>query len=53
MSTALAEEALSECLKRSFYQSSPSDDAAESYNGSKDDTKCSICQVFFFSPLIE
>lgn len=46
VSTALTEEALSECLKKSFYQSSPSDNAAESCNEDKDDsdTKCSICQ---------
>ncbi|OIV97773.1 hypothetical protein TanjilG_12530 [Lupinus angustifolius] len=42
VSTALTEEALSECLKRSFYQ--PSDDAAGSCNEHKEDTKCSICQ---------
>ncbi|KAJ1420128.1 Zinc finger, RING-type [Sesbania bispinosa] len=44
VSTALTEEALSECLKRSFYQSSPSGEAAESCNEDKDDIKCSICQ---------
>ncbi|TKY74636.1 E3 ubiquitin-protein ligase HIP1 [Spatholobus suberectus] len=46
VSTALTEEALSECLKISFYQSSPSDSAAESCNQDKDDsdTKCIICQ---------
>ncbi|RDX58008.1 putative E3 ubiquitin-protein ligase HIP1, partial [Mucuna pruriens] len=46
VSTALTEEAVSECLKKSFYQSSPSDNAAESCNEDKDDsdTKCSICQ---------
>lgn len=46
VSTALTEEALSECIKKSFYQSSPSDDAAESSNEDKDDNdiKCSICQ---------
>ncbi|XP_061346180.1 E3 ubiquitin-protein ligase MBR2 [Gastrolobium bilobum] len=44
VSTALTEETLSECLKRSFYQSSPSDHAAESCNEDNDDTKCSICQ---------
>lgn len=45
VSTALTEEALSKCLKRSFYKSAPSDDTAESSNEDKDDTKCSICQV--------
>ncbi|XP_019438355.1 PREDICTED: probable E3 ubiquitin-protein ligase RHG1A isoform X2 [Lupinus angustifolius] len=44
VSTALTEEALSECLKRSFYQPSPSEDEAESCNEHKDDTNCSICQ---------
>ena len=45
VSTALTEETLSECLKKSVYQSSPSDNEAESCNEPKDDTKCSICQV--------
>ncbi|XP_027354849.1 E3 ubiquitin-protein ligase MBR2-like isoform X1 [Abrus precatorius] len=40
VSTAVTEEALSECLKKSFYQSN----AAESCNEDKDDIKCSICQ---------
>ncbi|OIV96530.1 hypothetical protein TanjilG_07922 [Lupinus angustifolius] len=44
VSTALTEEALSESLKRSFYQPLPRDDEAESSNEHKDDTKCSICQ---------
>ncbi|KAL5190136.1 putative E3 ubiquitin-protein ligase HIP1 [Glycine soja] len=44
VSTALTEETLSECLKKSFYQSPPSENAAESCNEHKDDTKCSICQ---------
>ncbi|KAE9587004.1 hypothetical protein Lal_00004943 [Lupinus albus] len=44
VSTALTEEALLECLKRSFYQPSPSDDEAERFNEHKDDTNCSICQ---------
>lgn len=39
VSTAVTEEALSECLKRSSYQYSDS--------ASKDDIKCSICQVLF------
>lgn len=47
VSTALPEEALSECLKRNSYHMSPSDKAAESCNENKDDIKCSICQVFF------
>ncbi|XP_061344734.1 uncharacterized protein LOC133290639 [Gastrolobium bilobum] len=44
VSTALTEEALSECLKRSIYHSEPSHDAAESSNEDKDDIKCCICQ---------
>lgn len=44
VSTALPEEALSECLKRNSYQPSPSDKAAESCNENMDDIKCSICQ---------
>ncbi|KAG4379195.1 hypothetical protein GLYMA_17G198300v4 [Glycine max] len=46
VSTALPEEALAECLKRSKYQSAPLDDADESCNEDKDDIKCCICQVF-------
>lgn len=45
VSTALTEEALSDSLKRSIYQSEPSDDAADYVNEEKDDTKCCICQV--------
>ncbi|TKY58234.1 E3 ubiquitin-protein ligase HIP1 [Spatholobus suberectus] len=44
VSTALTEEALAECLKKSIYQSAPSDDADESGNEEKDDIKCCICQ---------
>ncbi|XP_047164300.1 probable E3 ubiquitin-protein ligase HIP1 isoform X1 [Vigna umbellata] len=44
VSTALTEEALSECLKKSFFQSSPSENAVNSCKEAKDDTKCSICQ---------
>ncbi|KAF7830188.1 putative E3 ubiquitin-protein ligase RHG1A [Senna tora] len=46
VSTALTEEAISKCLKKSLYQSAPSDnDTAEGCNEDKDDdTKCSICQ---------
>lgn len=52
MSTALTEETLSECLKRSIYESTAPEDAAagcigEKDVGKKDDVKCSICQVFF------
>ncbi|XP_027331856.1 uncharacterized protein LOC113847149 isoform X2 [Abrus precatorius] len=44
VSTALTEEALSECLKTSTYQSAPSDDVAENCEEDKDDIKCCICQ---------
>ncbi|RDX79019.1 putative E3 ubiquitin-protein ligase HIP1, partial [Mucuna pruriens] len=44
VSTALPEEVLSECLKRSIVQSAPSDYADESCNEDMDDTKCCICQ---------
>ncbi|XP_020239773.1 E3 ubiquitin-protein ligase MBR2 isoform X2 [Cajanus cajan] len=44
VSTALTEEVLAECLKRSIYHSAPSDDADESFNEDKDDIKCCICQ---------
>lgn len=50
MSTALTEEALSECLKRSIYESAAPEDAAVGCSEHKDDVKCSICQVF--SPTI-
>lgn len=46
VSTALTEEALSECLKRSTYQPvSPEDAYGGSDDGHSDDVKCSICQV--------
>ncbi|KAK7293670.1 hypothetical protein RJT34_16542 [Clitoria ternatea] len=44
VSTALTEEALSESLKRSIYQSAPSDDGDENCNEDNDDIKCCICQ---------
>lgn len=44
VSTALTEEALSECLKRSVFVSAPSDDAADYFNENNDDIKCCICQ---------
>ncbi|KAM4086331.1 hypothetical protein ACJW30_10G093200 [Castanea mollissima] len=49
VSTALTEETLSECLKRSIYESTAPEDAAagcigENDVGKKDDVKCSICQ---------
>ena len=50
VSTALTEEALSECVKRTIYQSMPLEGVAISSNGDNDDVKCSICQVFFPQP---
>ncbi|KAF3945898.1 hypothetical protein CMV_027774 [Castanea mollissima] len=49
VSTALTEETLSECLKRSIYESTAPMDAAvgcigENDVGKKEDVKCSICQ---------
>ncbi|KAK2392260.1 hypothetical protein P8452_29196 [Trifolium repens] len=44
VSTAVTEEDLSECLKRSSFQSSPSENASKCCNENKDDIKCSICQ---------
>ena len=48
MSTALSEEALSKCLKKSIYEATSSEDANVSCDGEKDDVKCSICQVLFY-----
>ncbi|KAK1293320.1 hypothetical protein QJS10_CPB17g00023 [Acorus calamus] len=42
VSTALTEEALSSCLKRSIYSSATS--ASDGSGAREDDTKCSICQ---------
>nr|AFK36630.1 unknown [Lotus japonicus] len=42
VSTAVTEEALSECLKKNPYQPSASDNVT--CNENKDDIKCSICQ---------
>ncbi|KAG8656770.1 E3 ubiquitin-protein ligase MBR2 isoform X2 [Manihot esculenta] len=44
VSTALTEEALSECLKTSIYQSASLEDATLDLCGEKADIKCSICQ---------
>ncbi|KAK8345328.1 hypothetical protein V6Z12_A07G140700 [Gossypium hirsutum] len=44
VSTGLSEEALSKCLKRSIYDTASSEFANVSYEGEKDDVKCSICQ---------
>ncbi|XP_022754418.1 uncharacterized protein LOC111302830 [Durio zibethinus] len=44
VSTALSEEALSKCLKKSIYDATSSEDENVSCDGKKDDVKCSICQ---------
>ncbi|KAG2691718.1 hypothetical protein I3843_08G020800 [Carya illinoinensis] len=44
VSTALPEDALSECLKRSIHESIVPKDAGMGCSGDKDDVKCSICQ---------
>ncbi|KAJ6925048.1 hypothetical protein NC652_018099 [Populus alba x Populus x berolinensis] len=44
VSTALTEEAFSECLKTSIYESTPMEDATTNLEGDKDDIRCSICQ---------
>jgi len=49
VSTALTEEAFSECLKTSIYESTPMEDATTNLEGDKDDIRCSICQVLFCS----
>ena len=46
VSTALPEEAFSNCLRKSIYQFTPQEDASVSCDG-KEDVKCSICQVLF------
>jgi hypothetical protein len=46
VSTALTEEALSESLKKSIYESTSPEDAAAGCSGEKNDVKCSVCQVF-------
>ncbi|XP_065849118.1 E3 ubiquitin-protein ligase MBR2-like isoform X2 [Euphorbia lathyris] len=44
VSTALTEEALSECLKTSTYDSGSLKDKTSDLCGGKDDVKCSVCQ---------
>lgn len=44
VSTALTEEALSESLKKSIYESTSPEDAAAGCSGEKNDVKCSVCQ---------
>ncbi|XVE97257.1 hypothetical protein REPUB_Repub03eG0004700 [Reevesia pubescens] len=48
VSTALSEEALSKCLKISFYEATSLEDANVSCEGKNDDVKCSICQVLSY-----
>lgn len=45
MSTALSEEALSNCLRRSIYQGTQSKFQITGSHDDGDDIKCSICQV--------
>ncbi|XP_058771462.1 uncharacterized protein LOC131644867 isoform X2 [Vicia villosa] len=44
VSTALSEEALSNSLKKSVYESTPSDDAADCVDEDNNEIKCCICQ---------
>ncbi|CAK8570104.1 unnamed protein product [Lathyrus sativus] len=44
VSTGLSEEALSDSLKKSVYESTLSDDAADCVDEDNDDIKCCICQ---------
>ncbi|XP_059285509.1 probable E3 ubiquitin-protein ligase HIP1 [Lycium ferocissimum] len=44
VSTALPEEALSKCLRRSIYQGMASETEPLEADGYRDDVKCSICQ---------
>ncbi|XP_011076797.1 uncharacterized RING finger protein C4G3.12c-like [Sesamum indicum] len=44
VSTALSEEALSKCVRRSMYQTTPSEVRVAGLGKDGDDIKCSICQ---------
>ncbi|GMI94779.1 hypothetical protein like AT5G24870 [Hibiscus trionum] len=44
VSTALSEEAVSKCLKKSVYEATSLEDANVSCEVEKDDARCSICQ---------
>lgn len=44
VSTALSEESLSKCLKKSIYE----DENVRCEGEEEDDVKCSICQVLFY-----
>ncbi|PIN05030.1 hypothetical protein CDL12_22432 [Handroanthus impetiginosus] len=44
VSTAVSEEALLKCVRRSIYQSTPSEESVSGSGKDGDDSKCSICQ---------
>ncbi|XP_059292094.1 probable E3 ubiquitin-protein ligase RHG1A [Lycium ferocissimum] len=44
VSTALSEEALSKCLRKSIYHAMPSEIGEFGSNGNEDEVKCTICQ---------
>ncbi|CAN4075760.1 unnamed protein product [Withania somnifera] len=44
VSTALSEEALSKCIRKSIYQAMPFEIGEFGSNGSEDEVKCTICQ---------
>ncbi|KAK6116956.1 hypothetical protein DH2020_049331 [Rehmannia glutinosa] len=48
VSTALSEEALSKCIKRSIYYSTPSEVRITGSSEDGDDIKCSVCQVIIY-----
>ena len=45
VSTAVTEEALSQCLNRSIYQSTHAEDTIAGGSEYEDGVKCCICQV--------
>lgn len=46
VSTALSEDALSQCIRRSRYEATPSEVVTATESGNNGDgIKCSICQV--------
>lgn len=46
VSTALTEEAILKCLKRSWYMPVPKDGRSVEFRD--DDIKCTVCQVILF-----
>lgn len=46
VSTALSEEVLSKCIRKSIYQAIPSEMGEFGSNENEDEVKCTICQVF-------